>query len=318
MSSTTQQAEVGSENLLVGRRTLFRRGAVLAGAAGLGVVGAGLVTQPAAAADTDPLTIGAPNAGDSTTGLTIGGTVGSTSAALALTNANGPALSLPPVAGDWDGQLQVGEIANTTRGPVIGISKGTGTMNTPLLTEQDVWLPFMLPTPMRLVDTRTEEGRLRIALDSASAPSPLDSDGRLRANTEMTIWIAPVNDDFAIPGIHLNLTVVGPTATGWAQAYPGSERPATSTVNFLKGQTIANGTFIGTSTDTYSIRFDPSQPPQTLGVQVIKIYTNKAAWIVVDGTGGFSTGRNPLDNPDAQRRPSPAALAQRRFGRISK
>ena len=317
MSSTTQ-LEDGAEDNAVGRRTLFRQGAVLAGAAGLGVVGAGLIASPAAAADNDPLTIGVSNAGGSTTGLTIGGQDGSAEAALALTNLNGPALSLTPLAADWNEPLQVGEIANTPRGPVIGIAKGTGMMNTPLLTEQDVWLPFILPTPIRLVDTRTEEGRLRIALDSPAAPSPLDSDGRLRANTEMTIWIAPVNDDLTIPGVHVNLTIVRPTAGGWAQAYPGPERPSTSTVNFVKGQTVANGTFIGTSTDTYTIQFDPTQDPVTLELQVIKIYTNRSAWIVVDATGGFSTGRNPLDNSEGQQRRSPASLARSRFGKIPK
>ena len=227
---------------------------MLAGAAGLGVIGAGLVIQPAAAADNDPLTIGESNAGDSTTGLTISGPDGSSSAALALTNANGPALSLTPLAADWDGQLQVGEIANTTRGPVIGVAKGNNTITTPLLTEQNVWLPFMLPTPMRLVDTRTEEARQSVAV-----PSPLDDDGGLPAGTELTIWVAPVNDDFTIQAIHLNLTIVGPSGAGWAQAYPGPTRPAdppTSTVNFVKGQTTANATFIGTSVSTDRTQFD--------------------------------------------------------------
>ena len=312
---STTQREDGGEDYFVGRRALFHTGAVLAGAAGLGVVGAGLAASPATAADGDSLAVGVPNAGESTTGLTIGDTTGSTSPALALTNQNGPALSLTPLAADWDEPLQVGEIANTTRGPVIGIAKGAGAINTPLLTEQDVWLPFVLPTPMRLVDTRTEEGRQRVAL-----PSPLDGEGRLPANTELTIWIAPVNDDFTIQAVYLNLTIVRPAARGWAQAYPGPDRPVdppTSTVNFVRGQTLANAAFIGTSVGTNRTQFDdPNQPP--VESYFIKVYTTAPAWIVIDGTGGFSTGRSPLANPNDQQQRSPAALAQRRFGKIPK
>ena len=43
-------------------------------------------------------------------------------------------------------------------------------------------------------------------------------------------------------GISGNLTVVGPTANGWAQIAPTiSGTPTSSTVNANKGQTIANG-----------------------------------------------------------------------------
>jgi len=44
------------------------------------------------------------------------------------------------------------------------------TRNTRLVTEQSLWQPFVVP-PMRLLDTRTAEGRARVTL-----PSPLQGD----------------------------------------------------------------------------------------------------------------------------------------------
>ena len=117
--------------------------------------------------------------------------------------------------------------------------------------------------------------------------------------------------------VYLNLTIVRPAARGWAQAYSGPDRPVdppTSTVNFVKGQTLANAAFIGTSVGTNRTQFDdPNQPP--VESYFIKIYTNALAWVVVDATGGFSTGRSPLDNPNDEQSRSPAAGARSHLGK---
>jgi hypothetical protein len=299
----------------VGRRLLLRRGALLAGAAGVSVAGAALSAPSAEAADGDQMLLGQDNAATSPTDLTIGAAEGSSEATLRLTNETGPSLYLNPLPEDWSGDLRPGQIANTVSGPLIGVVQGKDNVTTQLLTEQDVWLPFILPTPMRLVDTRYAAGRERVTL-----PSPLAADGRLPAGRSMTIWIAPAGQGFGIPAIHLNVTVVGSQTTGYVTVYPGPERPATSTVNFKRGQTVANGAYIGTSTGTYTVQGDP---PERVEALVINIRTTASAWIVIDATGAFATGFNPTaPSSDASRqragarRPSPATLAQRGFGKL--
>jgi hypothetical protein len=295
----------------VARRALFRGGAMLAGAAGISAIGAA-VAAPAEAADGDALTVGVANDAESTTGLTIGAAVGSGEAALSLTNADGPSLYLNPLADDWNDQLSPGQIANTTRGPLIGIVQDGEGRNAALLTDQDVWIPFVLPQPMRLVDTRTVLGRQRVTL-----PSPLTSDGRLPAGEALTFWIAPTEEGFGIPAIHLNITVVKPKSAGYVVVYPGPDRPDTSTVNFPKGRTVANSAFMSTSVGTYRVNAgDPGQPSEVHEAIVA------TAWIIVDGIGAYATGFNPVAQPDGNPRPAarqrrtPAALAQQKFGKL--
>jgi len=291
-------------------------GASLAGAAGLAAVGTAVGATTAQAADGDPLLLGLPNDAGSGTTLTVGAADGSSEAALALTNNNGPSLHLNPLPDGWNGNLDPGQIANTASGPLIGITQGQTNITTPLLTEQDVWLPFILPTPMRLLDTRTEQGRARITV-----PSPLDAAGRLPAGQSLTFWIAPAGQGFGIPAIHLNFTVVNPAAAGYAVAYPGPEVPDTSTVNYVKGQTVANGALIGTSVGTFTVITDPSQPPETVEAYVISVRTTAAGWIVVDSTGAYATGFLPTQAAAAAHRrmagrTSPATRAQRAFGKL--
>jgi hypothetical protein len=76
------------------------------------------------------------------------------------------------------------------------------------------------------------------------------------------MWIAPAKEGFGVPAVHLNLTVVKPKSHGYAVTYPGPERPDISTVNFTKGQTVANSAFVGTSIGTDDVLVDPNQPPE--------------------------------------------------------
>ena len=101
-----------------------------------------------------------------------------------------------------------------------------------------------------------------------------------------------------IPALHINLTVVRPSSGGYAAAYPGPERSDTSTVNFTKKRTVANGAFVGTSVGSYLLRFDPDQPTEEIELFVIKVFTTSAAWIVVDLSGAYVTGSGPV-NPNA-------------------
>ena len=99
------------------RRFLIRGGAVLAGAAGVTAIGAAIAPTKADAADGDSVTLGEANDATSTTSIRIDGTDGGADAALTLQNANGPSLALQPLDEDWDGPLEVGEIANTDGRP---------------------------------------------------------------------------------------------------------------------------------------------------------------------------------------------------------
>ena len=304
----------------VGRRALFRGGAALAGAAGITVIGASLLAEPAAAATNDPLSVGNDNTADAQTSLTLepASTLSANgsgqSATLALTNENGPSLYLNP-ADNWDGNLEPGQILNTTRGPLVGVARDDESFTSKLLTEQDVWWPLVFPTPIRVLDTRTEEGRQLIML-----PSPLKSDGRLPARTELTLAVAPTDNGlFGIPALQVNLTVVHPAGSGHAIIYPGPERPETSTVNFTKGRTVANAAFVGTSIETFSVPLQPTPPTEQQWI-VIKIYTTSAAWIVLDLSAAYATGFFELGSTAkvkaATKRPSPATLARRAIGKL--
>jgi hypothetical protein len=273
----------------------------------------------AEASDGDALTMGADNEAASTTNLTLAGMATLAAdreglpAALALTNESGPSLYLNPLPADWNGSLETGQILNTTRGPLIGIDREKRTFTTSLLTEEDVWWPLVLSPPIRLVDTRTALGRQRVTL-----PSPLASDGRLRANSEMTIAIGPTDAGlFDIPALQINLTVVKPKSYGHAVAYPGPERSDTSTLNFAKNRTVANAAFVGTSVGTYQLSIDPNQPAEEIELFVIKVFTTSAAWIIVDLSGAYATGFNSGNpNVTAAKRLSATARAQRALRKL--
>ncbi len=230
---------------------------------------------------------------------------GSSEAALSLTNADGPSLYLNPLDADWNDPLQPGQIANTTRGPLIGIVQGGENRNAALLTDQDVWIPFVLPQPLRLVDTRTVLGRERVTL-----PSPLTGDGRLPAGKEMTFWISPADEGFGIPAVQLNITVVKPSSAGYVVAYPGPDRPDDLDGELPQKRTVANGAFSRTSVGSYRVNVGPGQPPEVHEAIVVKIYTSATAWIVVDGTGGYATGFDPITGPGGNLANRPGNVAR--------
>ncbi|MET0694867.1 MAG: hypothetical protein ABWX96_07715 [Propionibacteriaceae bacterium] len=226
------------------RRLLLRGGAILAGAAGVTAIGAAMGPTAAHAADGDTAMLGELNETSTSTTLAIGGSTGSSLPALTVVNASGPVLKLSPVGDGYSGQLKLGELAVTTEGPEIGVYGGPGgtARTTWLATGLDLdQIPITLPIdPERLLDTRTSKGRESIRSTSTNA---LNSSGQLTAGSWMDIGI--VESDFiGLRAVFLNVTVVAPTANGYITAYPPGERPGTSTINFVKKVTLANGTFI--------------------------------------------------------------------------
>jgi hypothetical protein len=273
----------------VRRRSLLRGGAVLAGA---GLAGTALA-QPAsaAAAAPGPVVLGADNVETTATGLTVGADGDADVATLRLTNADGPSLYLNPLEDSWNGSLQLGEIANTNLGPLIGVGDPTGDdadnpVTTFLATGVDLeFLPTPLAvTPVRLVDTRTAAGRKGILASSAGA---FTADFKLRPYSWVDVLVAPAAEGGDVPSVFVNLTAVKVSVGGYLSAYPPGTFPGTSTLNVAAGQTLANGAFVATGTvgDYYAVR----------------IYSTAECWIVVDLTGAVVQGLPTAGSAAARR-----------------
>lgn len=260
---------------VIGRRGMLRGGALLAGAAaGAAVVAA--TPQTADAADGDPLLIGEPNAGTDTTTLTVGGGDGGAAPALALQNADGPSLRLQNLSHAWAGQLEVGEMAGTDLGPIVGVDVEDGLTTTYLVTGVDlanVATPFASP-PSRVLDLRTAAGRNSILRRSSA--NALASDGKLRAGQWIDVAMVLTGADYHMAAAFGNLTVTRPAAAGHAVLYPPGVRPITSSLNFTAGQTVANAAFVGTEIVQEH--------------HALRLFTTADAWFILDITGGVTRG----------------------------
>ena len=273
----------------IGRRGLLRAGAVLAGAAAATAAGA-VAAEPAQAADGDAVKAGQDTAATSTTSLTVGGSAGITSAALALNNANGPGLALAPLPADWAGTLAIGDVAGSSLGPIVGVDSIDGPTTTYLATGMDLAnIPTPFPTtPSRVLDLRYSTGRASILRKSSA--DALDSDGRLRAGQWIDIALIPTGDDYVLGAVFANLTVTQSLRAGYGVLAAPGVRPATSTINYVVGQTIANGAFVATGA--------------VLGYHTVRLWTSADAFFVLDITGGVTSGTTqaPLSQSAAERR----------------
>lgn len=251
------------------RRFLLRGGAVLAGAAGITAVGAAMGSGTANAADGAPLVLGAlDNTETSTTELTI---TGDPSPALTLTNAAGAALRLSPVANTFGGPLEPGDLAGTDVGLLVGVDYGNGSEVDFLVTGSDLdYIPITLPvSPERLLDTRSARGRSNILRGSSAAP--LDSAGRLKANSWIDVAVSPADDGFELAGVFVNTASGSSLGNGYLTVYLPGDRPGVSTINFQKGMSVANGALV--------------QPGIVDGVYAIRIHTSQATHILLDLSG---------------------------------
>jgi len=182
------------------------------------------------------------SAGAATTSLTST----SPAATLALANgSNGAAVRVGPAAGslDFDAYLaatQSGDLLNDAGALLFTHDNTTETVLGEVYT--DAWANQVVPiTPQRALDTRSAGGRTRIVAPG----SALDAQGRLIGGKSIEIDLA----DFVWFGIagFFNLTVVSPTKVGYASLYPTGAPPAASSINYLAGQSIANGLVCGLS-----------------------------------------------------------------------
>ena len=279
------------------RRRLLRGGVLATGAAaGLVIAGSAL---PAQAADGDPLVAGRSVAADSTTTLTIGD---GTEPALALENGDGPSLYLQPLAADFANELELGQIANTDLGPVLGVDTTVGHATTFLATGidlADLPTPYALPKPVRLLDTRTSAGRARIVRTSSN---PFDAAFRLVPGAWLDVEVTVEDDDLEVPAAHLNVTVTGSTAAGFLTAYPPGDFPGISTLNWVAKQTIANHAFVATGI--------------VLGRYAVRVRTNAATHVVIDLTGVTIKGGDPTPAAAARTRAAARSGSQREALRV--
>jgi hypothetical protein len=236
---------------------------------------AGATAQTASAANGEAVTVGGNFTGTAATGLTIPGST--TVPTLKLTNATGPALQLTPVTTVPGGNLALGTILNTSDGPYIGVSDGTGgSMTTILATGNDL---AQLPVPQAIVPFRALDTRnganLNYVVDASSA-NPFDSAGRLKDGQWLDIAVADAAGDTTVQAAFLNVTVTASTGGGFVTLCPPGPRPVASTINFSAGQTIANGAFIGTGVVDTAF--------------AVRVYARATTQILLDVTGFSVTG----------------------------
>lgn len=301
-------SEVNDPSAVLRRRHLLGRGAAVAGAAA-GAVALGAVSAlPAAASDGDALKQGSTFTGTKKTGLVVDST---TVPPLELSNPSGPALRLTPVGKDFTGDLAPGDLLSIGDRPLFGASFAGERYTTGIATTDDLVglsLPYAANPPSRLLDTRSASSR---AANVARTGGPgFDSAGRLSAGAYADVKVGRADGESYLDAAFLNLTSTGSTAGGYLVAYPPGDRPASSSLNFAKGATIANGTLVA------------------LGVVgdffVVRIYANVATHVILDLTGTLE-GAIPGPAADAAvvrrsrsaaRRPSSAlAKAGRRTAR---
>jgi len=154
--------------------------------------------------------------------------------------------------------------------------------------------PYPLPVPVRLLDTRTAGGRARVLRTSSGA---WDSTFRLKSGAWIDVEAVVVTGEYETPGAWVNIVSVSSQANGNLAVYPPGAYPGTSTLNFTKGVTLANGAFVGTGivAGRYAIRIRASKP-----THVVLDLTG----LVIKGTAPTPTARL---SPPAPATPAPAS-----------
>lgn len=241
------------------RRLMLRGGAVVASATAL----AALTKPNTAAADIgDTIKLGVDNTAAATTSIS---THVVDLPALQLTNTGGATLTLTPAPLGWSGDLELGQIANTTAGPLVGVDMGSGTETLFLATMRDVdSLPSTFAmNPTRIVDTRWPNIPITIIDSSKKA---LDSSHRLRGGAWIDIAIAPSGEGFQYSSVFVNVTAVKPTRSGSLVVYPPGDKPLAVTLNYRSKQTISNAAFVSVVEvkDNYAIRLYASTTTHVL------------------------------------------------------
>jgi hypothetical protein len=255
------------------RRRLLRTGVVMAGVAAGAVAATAGVGTKAEAATGGTLILGTANAADQTTAIATTA-VDVNKATLGLSHANsGPTLFLDPEPAGWSGDLELGDIINTEEGPFIGTRINSTPTTDYLATGYDLAVQPILYSvpPARLLDTRSN----RTNVVGASSATPFDDVFHLKAREWVDIAVEPADEDYFVEAGFFNLTATGSLAGGNLTAYPPGDRPLSSTLNFQKGLSIANGTFVALAVAGGSF--------------ALRIYTSATTHVILDYTGASVT-----------------------------
>ena len=223
-----------SSGTVVNRRALLRASGVVAGIAGITAAQA----PSAAAAAGDPLLLGANNDADTTITTLISSTWMPT---LILAN-SGTGVPLRLAERSDPGFVESGDLMNVHGDFRFAHGKVIGSVYTSVSASQ------LIPvTPFRAVDTRTTAGRAKIVNRAGN----LDSAGRLIGGH--TIQIDLGDEVFLGTAVYANLTVTQAVSSGYLTLWPAGTRPGTSTLNYAAGQTVANFSVSGLSSDTVRV-----------------------------------------------------------------
>lgn len=278
----------------IDRRAMLRRGGgVIAGAAGATAIGA-VVAPSAQAAPGESVVQGSVNnAADTSTMLTSSGT----GASLVLQNTRSPAIAaalrLGESAGtEITGSFTAGELYSVFN-EFLQIHVASGELVSAGFVHTSSTSNTLVPIdPIRVVDTRNSAGRQRIM-----NPSALDANGRVKAGQAIKVDLSP--DVQFGTAVNCNLTAVNPLAKGFLALIPeyAGGQPATSSLNFVAGQVIAN--------------FAVAPIGHQEGGDYVYIYAHQTSHVLLDATG-FVVGdwSQVIGNPG----PHPQALAVQSAG----
>lgn len=140
-----------------------------------------------------------------------------------------------------------------------------------LVVDLSGWLPvdgsFHAVDPSRVLDTRGES-------PGALLPELV---GRVTPSAPLEVPIAGLPDGrtpaTGIAAVSLNVTVVDPTGSGYVTVFPCGSRPPVSSVNFRRGQTVANAVIAPVADSGH-----------------ICVFSSVGTDLVVDVNGWFSAG----------------------------
>jgi hypothetical protein len=257
-AGASEEGEQDEGKRSLGRRALLTRGGIVAA----GVVGAGAVATavagPASAQATTAVDMNTANdAGTSATSTELDAD-NDTTPAFILNNTGIDAVTTGTTTVDYAGpNLQL--TPNTATGSAVSPSAAGGSLTTtgagvytgalwfthdfgageiesaPVHTEATANVYAPLPTPVRILDTRSATGRKYIVNPSGN----LNSAGQLEAGK--TIYISLDSEVFFAETVLANVTVTDTEAAGFLTIWSGAAAlPITSSINYLSGQTLSN------------------------------------------------------------------------------
>lgn len=293
-----------ADDVVLQRRRFIRSGALLAAAAGGAVAASATSALPAAAAPVEYVRLGGDNV--AATATTVTSTTASVPA-LALANADGPALELTAAATDFTKDLALNQLAGTSQGPMVSTYDADAkTAYTDFVaTLFDVYSNPITDwvEPARILDTTSSKGRASVVASSSGA---LDSKGRLKKGAWIDVAVDTTDQDYEPSAAFATITSSGSSKDGYLSAYlSGGDRAGTVTVSFLKGKTLSGSTFVGLK--------------PVKGSYVFRIYASQTTHVSVDLTGLSYYATPGPDAGGAERRAvRPARTARRAAARPSR